>query len=154
MSIAEQLAEELRDAMRAKDAPRRDVIRQVQTEVAVARSDPGFDGVVDDDFYRKVIASYVKKMDKARTEYLGLGERGEPMAAKLGYEIDYLGRYLPSKLGEEETLALVRETVEELGVAGDPKGAGRVIGSLMKARGEDLDGGLVSRLVARELGGG
>lgn len=151
MTIAEQLAAELRDAMKAKDVARRDVIRQVQTEVATARSQPGFSGDAGDDFYRDVIASYVKKMDKSRAEYAALGERGEAMASKLAYEVEYLSRWLPKKLGEDETRALVTTAIEELGAVGDEKAAGRVIGHLMKSRGEDLDGGLVNVLVREEL---
>jgi len=154
VTIQEQLADELKSAMKAQDALRRDVIRQIQTEIAIARSEPGFSGEVDDVLYQKVIGSYVKKMDKARSEYLGLGERGRPLADKLGFEIEYLGRWLPRKLDEEKTRALVKATIGELGVAGDPKAAGRVTGTLMKTRGGDLDGGLVGRVVAEELGGG
>ena len=152
MTIQEQLAAELRAAMKAKDAPRRDVIRQIQTEVSTAKSDPGFSGEVDDALYRKVIASYVKKMDKSRSEYVAFGERGRAMADKLGFEIEYLAQWLPTKLDETETRSLVRATIAELGVASDPKAAGRVTGALMKSRGSDLDGALVSRLVAEELG--
>ena len=151
MTIQEQLTTELRDAMKAKDAPRRDVIRQVQTEAATARSQPDFTGEVDDAFYEKVIASYVKKMDKSREEYATLGERGEEMADKLAYEVEYLSRWLPSKLDEEATRRLVTEAIAELGVAGDEKAAGRVTGHLMKSHGPDLDGGLVNRLVREEL---
>jgi uncharacterized protein len=153
MTIQEQLAAELKDAMKSGDGARRDVIRQVQTEAANARSDPGFSGETDDDFYRKVISSYVKKMDKARTEYLGYGERGAAMAEKLGFEVEYLKRWLPGKLDDAATRELVRTTIAELGAGGDPKAAGRVTGTLMKTRGADLDGGLVSKIVAEELGG-
>jgi len=151
MTIQEQLTAELRDAMKAKDAPRRDVIRQVQTEAATARSHPDFTGEVDDAFYEKVIASYVKKMDKSREEYTALGERGEEMADKLAFEVEYLSRWLPSKLDEEATRRLVVEAIAELGAAGDEKAAGRVTGHLMKSHGQDLDGGLVNRLVREEL---
>lgn len=151
MTIQEELTVELRDAMKAKDGRRRDVIRQVQTEVATARSQPDFSGEVDDAFYRKIIASYVKKMDKSREEYAALGERGEEMADKLAYEVDYLGRWLPKKLDEEATRRLVAEAIVELGVGGDEKAAGRVTGQLMKTHGSDLDGGLVNRLVREEL---
>lgn len=151
MSIQEQLTEDLRAAMKEKDARRRDVIRQVQTEVATAKSESDFSGELDDAFYQKVIASYVKKMDKSREEYEAMGERGEEMADKLAFEVEYLSRYLPQKLSEEETRKLVIEAIEELGVAGDEKAAGRVTGHLMKSRGEDLDGGLVNRLVKEEL---
>ena len=154
MSIKEELADELRDAMRAKDGPKRDVIRQVETEIAVARSQPGFTGEADDDLYRQVIGSYVKKMEKTRQEYLELGERGEAMAAKLGFEVEYLSRWLPRKLDEEATRRLVREMIEELGVTSDEKAAGRVTGQLMKQHGKDLDGSLVSRVVREELAAG
>jgi uncharacterized protein YqeY len=151
MTIAQQLAAELTDAMKKRDGPRRDVIRQVQTEVATARSQPDFEGQVDDAFYQKVIASYVKKMDKSRSEYAELGERGEAMANKLAYEVDYLSRWLPRKLGEEETRALVDGAITELGVSGDEKAAGRVTGHLMKTHGNDLDGALVNSLVREQL---
>jgi uncharacterized protein YqeY len=140
--------------MKAKDGRRRDVIRQIETEVSIARSQPGFSGEVDDALYRQVIGSYVKKMEKSREEYLDIGERGEAMAAKLGFEVEYLSRWLPRKLDTEATRALVREAIAELGVAGEEKAAGRVTGHLMKGHGEDLDGGLVNRLVREELSEG
>ena len=152
MSIREELSAELVDAMKSKDAARRDVIRQVQTEIATAKSQPGFSGEADDDFYQKTIASYVKKMDKSRLEYADLGERGAEMAGKLAFEVEYLSRWLPTKLDEDSTRALITEAIDELGVAGDSKAAGRVTGHLMKSRGKDLDGGLVNRLVREELG--
>ncbi len=151
MSIKEELAQELKDAMRAKDGPRRDVIRQIETEVSQARSQPGFSGEVDDDLYRQVIASYVKKMEKSRREYADFGERGEAMAEKLGFEVEYLSRWLPQKLDEEATRTLVRSAIDELGVTGDEKASGRVTGQLMKSHGQDLDGGMVSRMVREEL---
>ena len=154
MSIREELASELRDAMRGQDAPRRDVIRQIETEISVARSEPGFSGELDDDLYRRVIGAYVKKMDKTRQEYLDIGERGAAMAAKLGYEVEYLSRWIPQKLDEAQTRDLVKRTIQELGVAGDEKAAGRVTGQLMKEHGKDLDGGLVNRLVREEISAG
>ncbi len=56
MSIKEELAAELRDAMRQRDTRRLNVIRQVETEVSVARAAPGFRGEVDDALYQQVIA--------------------------------------------------------------------------------------------------
>lgn len=154
MSIQEEMSAELKDAMKAQDAPRRDVIRVVQTEIATAKSAPDFDGDADDAFYQKVIGSYVKKMDKSRTEYEGLGERGADMAEKLAFEVEYLSRWLPTKMGEEETRSIVSSVISDLGVAGDEKAAGRVTGQIMKTHGKDLDGGLVNRLVREELGSG
>lgn len=151
MTIKEELTAELREAMKQKDVARRELIRIIETEVTLARSAAGFSGEVDDDLYRKVIAGYAKKMDKARAEYEELGERGADMAKKLAWEVSYLDRWLPKKLGEDDTRALVRDAIAELGAAGDPKASGRVIGQIMKTHKADVDGGLVNRLVAEEL---
>ncbi len=72
----------------------------IESEISLAKSAPGFKGEVNDDLYRQVIASYSKKMDKARAEYLDLGPRGEEMARKLGWEVEYLSRWLPTKLDQ------------------------------------------------------
>lgn len=152
MSIEQELGEELRAAMRAGDKPRRDVIRQIQTEATVAKAAPGFHGDTGDAFYRGIIAGYVKRMEKAIEEYRGLGERGGAMAGKLSFEVDYLARWLPTRLGEDETRRLVAEAIAELGAAADPKAAGRVTGHIIKSHKDDVDGALVSRLVREALG--
>ena len=150
MSIENELAEELRDALRAKDAPRKNVIRAVQTEAARARSASGFTGETDDAIYQSVIGSFVKKMDKSRREYDDLGERGEQMAAKLAFEVDYLARWLPRTLDEAASLELVKSAIADLG-ATDPKEAGRVVGHIMNSHQGEVDGALVNRLVRSEL---
>ena len=150
MTIQKELREELKDAMRKRDQNRLDVIRAVETDVKVARSAKGFKGEVDDALYQKVIGAYVKKMGKAKEEYDQLGDPGKEMAAKLGFEVEYLSKWLPKVMGEEETRNLVTEVVAELGVS-DPKQAGRVIGHLMKQHKGALDGAMVSRIVREAL---
>lgn len=152
MSIQEELRAELKQAMREHDQRRMDVIRQVETELSVAKTAPGFKGKIDDDLYRQVIAAYVKKMDKALAEYRTLGERARPMAEQLEFEVGYLGRWLPKKLDEAATRELVRQAKAELGLT-EAKQAGRLVGHLMKQRGADLDGALVNRIAREELGG-
>ena len=151
MTIKEELNAELKDAMKARDARRRDVIRMIETEVTLARSAPGFKGEVNDALYRKVIAAYAKKMEKAKSEFEVAGDRGAAMVEKLEWEVEYLGRWLPKKLDEESTAALIAAAIAELGVAGDPKASGRVIGQIMKEHKDEVDGALVNRLVAEAL---
>lgn len=153
MAISEELKEELKDAMRSRDRGRLDVIRQIETEVARRKAEPGFEGEVSDDTYLEVIGTYVKRMQKAKEEFGSAGDRAADMIAKLDFEIDYLGRWLPQTAGEDETRALVRAAISELGVD-DPKMTGRVIGHIMKSGRDDLDGGLVNRLVREELAEG
>ncbi len=150
MSIKEELAAELRDAIKSGDRRRRDVIREIETQVSRARAEPGFSGTVDDEVYREAIAGFLKKMDKAAREYDALGERGAELAAKLHWEVRYLSRWLPAVLSEEDTRALVRAAIEELGVD-DPKMAGRVVGHVMRTGPDGLEGALVDRLVREAL---
>ena len=149
MTIQEQLAAEQKAAMKSGDRATLNVIRQIQTEVAVAKAGPGFDGEVDDALYLATIATYVKRMGKAREEYETLGERGREQADKLTFEIDYLSAYLPQKLDEAATRALVDQAITDLG-ATNPKMTGQVIGAVMKS-GEEVDGALVARLVNEAL---
>ena len=151
--IEEELKAELKDALKSKDTARSNVIRAITTEIQRRKSEPGFSGEVDDALYLEVMGSFAKKMDKARREYEGYGERGAEQAAKLAFEVDYVSKWLPTKLDEAATRALVEEVVGELGVAGDPSATGRVMGTLMKAHKDDLDGALVNRIVREVLAG-
>lgn len=153
MTIKDELTAELHDAMRSGDQRRREVVREIETLVSRKRSEPGFAGEADDDLYLDIMSSFAKKMDKAAGEYEGLGDRGADMAAKLRWEVDYLSRWLPTKRSEEDTRQIVRDAIGELG-ADDPKMAGRVVGHLMKTMSDELDGGLVNRVVREELESG
>ena len=82
MTIHDELTVELKAAMRERDKPRINVIRQIETEVSLAKSAPGFSGEADDELYLEIIESYVKKMDKARLEYAAAGARGQGNADK------------------------------------------------------------------------
>jgi uncharacterized protein len=151
MAIHEELTAELKDAMRARDRARLDVIRQIETEVSKAKTEPGFTGEADDALYRSVIAAYSKKMDKARDEFAALGERGAEAVAKLTFEIDYLSRWLPKGLSEDETREVVRIAIKELR-ASDAKQVGQVVGHIMKNGPRGVDGAMVKRLVSEALG--
>ena len=151
MTIQDELRIELTDALKTSDRNRKDVIRAIETEVSRAKSEPSFEGDVDDDLYRTVIASYVKKMTKARQEYDEMGDRGEEMAAKLAFETDYLARWLPTLLDEAATRNLVYAAITDLSVD-DPKQAGKVVGHIMKDHKDEVDGGLVNKLVREALG--
>ena len=57
MSIQEELALELKDALKSGDRNRKDVIRAIETEVSRAKAEPGFEGDINDELYQSVIGS-------------------------------------------------------------------------------------------------
>ena len=88
-------------------------------------------------------------MAKAVDEYKTLGEKGEEMANKIQFEIDFLTTYLPEQLSEEEVEKIVDDVLDELGSV-DMSQMGRVIGAVM-AKGDGIDGSIVSKNVKGKL---
>jgi uncharacterized protein YqeY len=151
MTIETELDDELKDALRAKDRARLDVIRQIRTEVAKAASETGGRDQDREALHEKIIAAYVKKMDKARREYEGYGDRAAEMTAKLAFEIDYLSRWITEAASSDEVDSIVAEAIAAVG-ATDPKQTGQIIGHIMKNH-KGLDGGAVNQAVRAALGG-
>ncbi len=147
MALIDDLSTSLKEAMKSKDKPKLDAIRQVQTEIAKKKSEKGEEAT--DELVLGVISSYVKKMAKAVDEYNSLGERGAEMAEKIQFEIDFLSQWLPEQLSEEDVEKLVDEVLTELGEV-DMSQMGRIIGAVM-AKGDGIDGSIVSRIVKEKL---
>lgn len=152
MSIEEQLNEDLKTAMRSKAADTVACIRQLKSKVQETVNAKDFKGPVDDALHQKVIASYVKSLEKGISELLAAGERSQPLRDKYAAEIAYLGKYMPKMLSEAETLDLVKKAIATLGIT-DPKQAGKVLGVLMKEHRGSMDTHLAKTLAEKELAG-
>ena len=147
MAIRDDLSAALKEAMKTKDKPKLDAIRQVQTEVAKKKAEKGEEAT--DELVLGVISSYVKKMTKAVEEYQSLGDRGVEMAEKIQFEIDFLSGWLPEQLSEEEVVAIIDEVLAEMGDV-DMSQMGKIIGAVM-AKADGLDGSVVSKLVREKI---
>ena len=147
MALVDDLSAALKEAMKAKDKPKLDAIRQVQTEIAKKKSEKGEEAT--DELVLAVISSYVKKMTKAVEEYQTLGDRGAEMAEKIQFEIDFLSEWLPEQLSEEEVEKIVDAVLIEMGDV-DISQMGKVIGAVM-SKGDGIDGSLVSKIVKSKL---
>tara|TARA_A100001234_G_C12535464_1_gene346417 strand:+ start:64 stop:510 length:447 start_codon:yes stop_codon:yes gene_type:complete len=147
MAITDDLSDALKEAMKAKDKPKLDAIRQIQTEVAKKKAEKGEEAT--DELVLGVISSYVKKMTKAVEEYQSLGDRGLEMAEKIQFEIDFLSGWLPEQLSEEEVVTIIDEVLAEIGDV-DMSQMGKIIGAVM-AKADGLDGSVVSKLVKEKI---
>mgnify|MGYP001375193297 CR=1 FL=1 len=147
MTISDDLSVALKEAMKAKDKPKLDAIRQIQTEVAKKKAEKGEEAT--DELVLGVISSYVKKMTKAVEEYQSLGDRGVEMAEKIQFEIDFLSGWLPEQLSEEEVLTIIDEVLAQMEDV-DMSQMGKIIGAVM-AKADGLDGSVVSKLVREKI---
>lgn len=150
MGLKETFETQLKDAMKAKDTARLDVVRMIRSQVNKAVTTQGKE--LTDELYQETIASYVKQMRRALTEYEEAGEKGAEMAAKLRFEVDFLEPFLPQMMGEAKVLSLVKAAIEQAGIK-DAKQAGRVVGLVMKEHKGKVEPAVVKKLAEQELSG-
>lgn len=150
MSIEAQIADQLKEAIRTRDARTADCLRMIKTKHMERRTAAGFKGPLDDALWLDVITAYQKQLRKSRDEYVAVGERGASFLPQLDFEIELCGKFLPQMAGEAEVRAAVKEAIGRLSIT-DPKQGGRLMGEIMKANKGKFEAGMVKKLVDEEL---
>lgn len=146
--LREKIAEDMRGAMKAREAVRVASLRMLMAAVKNAEIETRHE-LSDDE-----VLDVVTKEAKRRRESIEAFEQGgrDDLVAKESAELSVLEAYLPQRLTDEEIAALVDEAIAETG-ASTPKQMGDVMKALMpKIRGR-ADGAQVSALVKSKLGG-
>ena len=149
MSLKEKLAEDLKAAMRAKDAVRLRTIRSLRAalmEREIAERQGG-EATLTEEQELAVVQKQAKQRRDALEQYEQAGR--EDLAAKEREELEVLKEYLPRQLGEDEVRTVVARIVAETGAA-SPRDMGKVMGLAMKELRGKADGRMV-QAVAREL---
>lgn len=150
MSIQQKIDEELKAAMRAKDAQKLVAIRMVKAKMGETITAKGFAGTVDDALWLSVIGSYIKAQEKALEQFVAAGVGDSEPAQQIRFDMAYLAPYLPSKADEATQRAWVDEAVAALGGKGSAK-LGQVMGSVMKAHKDEVDAALLRSLIEAAL---
>ncbi len=150
LGLEAQLRQQLTTAMKAKDSRTANLVRMVNTKIMERRTAKDFSGVVDDALILDVISAYKKSMEKARGEYLAVGERGKAQVEELDFELAWCATMLPQQVGEAELRAAVAAAVATLPQK-DPKMTGRVIGMIKKQFGDRADSALTKKLADEAL---
>ena len=148
MSLKEQLTEDMKAAMKAKEAGKQElsVIRMVRSAVRQIEIDGKKE--LDDNGVIDIISKEVK-MRKDSIDEFRKGDR-EDLVAQNEAEIAVLMKYLPQQLTEDEVRSLVKEAVAASG-ASSAKEMGKVMAVLMpKVKGR-ADGKLVNTVVREAL---
>ncbi len=137
-------------AMKSRNESELRVIRAIRTKIQAHKTAKNFDGLVDDALYLKIIGSYVKSMKAAIEDFQKGGDRAAEMINGLNFEINYLSEFLPKKLDEAATRVLVDAAIAETKAA-SPKQLGQVMGFIMKTHRDEVDAGLVRKLIEAAL---
>jgi len=146
MSLKDQITEDMKVAMRAKDAPRLLTIRGL---LAACKQREVDERIVLDDTAVIAIVDKLVKQRKDSIAQFSAGNRPD-LVEKEAAELQVLEGYLPQRLGADEIAAQVAAIVAELGAAG-PGDMGKVMGAVKTKLAGKADMGLVSAAVKKAL---
>ncbi len=148
MSLKDQITEDMKNAMRAKDSDRLGTIRLLLAAVKQKEVD---ERVVVDDV---TLVAIVDKLIKQRKDSVAAYTQAQRMdlADKESAEIKVLEAYLPQRLSAAEVTAAVQAIVTSLDAKG-PADMGRVMGVVKTQLAGKADMGLVSQAVKAALAG-
>ena len=153
MTLKEQITEDMKTAMRAKDSERLGTIRLLLSAIKQKEVD---ERVVVDDAMAVAIVDKLIKQRKDSIEAFQKAERVD-LADKEAAELKVLQAYLPARLSAEEVTAEVQAIVAalsaELGRAAGPADMGKVMGAVKAQLAGKADMGQVSAAVKAALAG-
>ena len=146
MSLKDQITEDMKNAMRAKETARLGAIRLLLAAIKQREVD---DRIVLDD---AAVIAIIEKMMKQRKDSISQFEKAkrDDLVAIEVAEMVILQAYLPAQMADAEVEAAVAAAVASTGATG-PQDMGKVIGALKAQLAGKADMGKVSALVKAAL---
>jgi uncharacterized protein YqeY len=150
--IRDDIKTALVTAMKAREAGKTAALRLIQAAIKNRDIEARTGKSPDDD--DALIVEVLNKMAKQRRESIEMYEKGNrpKLAAAEAAELVVIEGFLPSRMGEEETIAAIDVIKAELGATG-PKDMGRVMAELKARHATSLDMSKASGLVKARLAG-
>jgi uncharacterized protein YqeY len=146
MSLKDQITEDMKTAMRAKDAARLLTIRGLLAALKQKEVDERI--VLDDAAVIAIVDKLIKQRKDSITQFAAANRTD--LVDKETAELAVLEGYLPQRLSADEVAAEVSKIVTELGAAG-PGDMGKVMGAVKTRLAGKADMGLVSAAVKQAL---
>ncbi len=146
MPLEQQLNDDMKTAMKAKDTSTLDILRMVITSVRNKAIEVGKD--LNDVDVMAVIKADAKKIKDSLDSFVSNAR--EDLATKAKRELEILEKYLPAQMSDEELETKVRAKVQELGVT-DPAESGKVMGVLSKDLKGQADGSRIKATLDKIL---
>jgi len=148
MTLKDQITEDMKTAMRAKDSARLGTIRLLQAAMKQKEVDERI--TLDDVAVVAIVDKLIKQRKDSIAAFTQAGR--QDLADKEAAELTVLQAYLPARLSAEEVAAEVRVIVAELGASG-PGDMGKVMGAVKTRLAGKADMGQVSAAVKAALAG-
>ncbi|MDO5570907.1 MAG: GatB/YqeY domain-containing protein [Bacteroidales bacterium] len=130
MSLFDKISDDIKAAMLARDAVRRDTLRGIKKEFLEAKTaKDNVSGELSDADALKIISKMAKK-GKDAAQIFKEQNREDLMNEELA-QVAVMEEYLPKQMSDEELTASIKEIVAQVGAQG-PKDMGKVMGVASK----------------------
>jgi uncharacterized protein YqeY len=146
MSLIAEIEEELKDAMRARDAERRDALRLILN--ALKGSQKELQRSLTEDEELQVLQRERKRRLEAAEAFRSGGREEQALSEER--ELEILEEFMPEPLTEDEIEEIVDDVIAEVG-ATSMADLGRVMADVMPQVAGRADGSQVSQIVREKL---
>ena len=144
MTLEQQVQEDIKQAMKAKDHVAMNAVRAIKGQILLFKTSEGGSKEVTDGDILNMIRKLVKQRKEAAEQYIAAGR--QELADNELAEAAVLEKYLPKQLSAEEVKAKVQEIIAQVG-ATSIKDMGKVMGAANKALAGLSDGRTISTIV-------
>ena len=142
MSLKEQIKNDIKEAMRAKDTAKRDTLRNLNAAIKQIEVDERRE--LSDADVEAILMKYAKQREDAKAQFADAGR--DDLVAKEEAELAIVKSYLPEPLSDEELETIIKEIITQTG-AESMKDMGKVMGAAKAKVGSRADGGTISKMV-------
>ena len=146
--LFDQISNDIKEAMKARDKVRLETLRNVKKVFLEAKTAPGANDELTDEAALKIILKLAKQGRDAASIYEGLG-RADLAADELA-QVSVLEGYMPKQMSAEELSAALSEIIAQVGAAG-PQDMGKVMGVATKQLAGRAEGRAISACVKELL---
>ena len=148
MSLFDQINDDIKAAMLAKEKVRLSALRNVKKLFLEAKTAPGANDTLTDEDALKIIQKLVKQGKDAAQIYTD--QNRSDLADEELAQVQALGSYLPKQLSSEELETEIKKIITEVG-ASTPQDMGKVMGVATKVLSGKAEGRAISETVKRLL---
>ena len=147
MSMEQQIQQDIKAAMLAKEKTRLESLRAIKAAITLAKTADGSESIAD-----VAVVKIIQKLVKQRKETAEIykQQNREELAAQELAEAAAMEVYLPKQLSEEELEAELKKIIAQVGATG-PQDMGKVMGTATKALAGKAEGKAISALVKKLL---
>ena len=144
MALFEQVSNDIKEAMKARDKVRLETLRNIKKVFIEAKTAPGANDTLEDAAALKILAKLAKQGKESAATYVQ--QNRQDLADDELAQVAVIEEYLPKQLTEAEIEAVVKTIIADTGAQG-MKDMGKVMGIASKQLAGKADGRVISGIV-------